>query len=196
MDESVYDMSLQSESNPNIFIKKDWISILDNQNGVYLENQCVIDTSQLSNSKKWMNYREAYLMVPLILSVGCTTNANTVAPNTAAPSIDCGISLKNWYGSVIHSISLDVNGSTIIQQTPFQSLWNTFKLMTTLSFQDVLTFGPTIGFFPDNSASVKYYGSANTNGLGTCNNQNLQSFPTIVGAYNVQEPFNRGFYES
>ena len=32
MDESVYDVSLQSESNPNIFIKKDWISILDNQN--------------------------------------------------------------------------------------------------------------------------------------------------------------------
>ena len=38
MDESVYDMSLQSESNPNIFIKKDWISILDNQNGNYSGN--------------------------------------------------------------------------------------------------------------------------------------------------------------
>ena len=69
MDESVYDMSLQSESNPNIFIKKDWISILDNQNGVYSGNQCVIDTSQLSNSNKWLNYREAYLLVPLILVV-------------------------------------------------------------------------------------------------------------------------------
>ena len=45
MDESVIDMSLQSESNPNIFIKKDWISILDNQNGNYSGNQCVIDTS-------------------------------------------------------------------------------------------------------------------------------------------------------
>ena len=194
MDESVYDMSLQSESNPNIFIKKDWISILDNQNGNYSGNQSVIDTSQLSNSNKWINYREAYLACPLIVSVGCTTNVAGVAFGTSATSIDYGVSLKNWYGSIIHSVSLDINGSTVIQQNPFQSLWNTFKLMTTLSFQDVLTFGPTIGFYPDNSSSVKFVGASNTAGLGTCNNQNLQSFPPILN-YNAQEPFNRGFYE-
>ena len=154
----------------------------------------MIDTSQLSNSNKWMNYREAYLAVPLLVTVGCTTSSTGVAFGTSGTSIDFGVSLKNWYGSIIHSVSLDINGSTVIQQTPFQSLWNTFKLMTTLSFQDVLTFGPTIGFYPDNSSSVKYQGAASTGGLGTCNNQNLQSFPSIVN-YNAQEPFNRGFYE-
>ena len=33
MDSIVYDMSSQSETDPNIFIKKDWVTILDNQNG-------------------------------------------------------------------------------------------------------------------------------------------------------------------
>ena len=195
MDESVYDMSLQSESNPNIFIKKDWISILDNQNGVYSGNQCVIDTSQLSNSNKWLNYRESYILVPLMLSLGCTTSIATVAPATAGTSLDNGLSLKNWYGSIIHSIALDINGSTVIQQTPFQSLWNTFKLITTLSFQDVLTFGPTIGFYPDNSSSVKFYSAAATNGIGTCNNSNLGTFPVVSAAFNANETFNRGIYE-
>ena len=44
----------KAKANPNIFIKKDWISILDNQNGVYSGNQCVIDTLQLSNSNKFL----------------------------------------------------------------------------------------------------------------------------------------------
>ena len=57
MDEIVYDMSKQSEASPQIFVKKDWINILDNQNGSYNGNQSVIDTSQLSNSNKYMNYR-------------------------------------------------------------------------------------------------------------------------------------------
>ena len=114
MDESVYDMSLQSESNPEIFIRKDWISILDNQNGVYTGNQCVIDTSQLSNSNKWMNYREAYLQVPMIISLSSVTTTDGFNPATAGSSVDYGISLKNWYGSIIHSVSLDINGSTVI----------------------------------------------------------------------------------
>ena len=120
MEQNVYDMSLQSESNPNIFIKKDWISILDNQNGIYTGNQSVIDTSQLSNSNKFMNYREGYLMCPLLLTLGSSAGATAFNPSTQF--VDSCLSLKNWYGSVIHFISLDLNGSTIIQQTAFQSL--------------------------------------------------------------------------
>ena len=198
MDESVYDMSLQSESNPNIFIKKDWISILDNQNGVYSGNQCVIDTSQLSNSNKWMNYREAYLQVPLLLTLGSTADGVEFLPlsGTSNAFFDSSLSLKNWYGSVIHSVSLDINGSTIIQQTPFQSLWNTFKLMTTLSFQDVIGIGGTIGFYPDNSTSFDFNAAVQPGGLGTCNNINLFAGQVVSGvALMANDTFNRGILE-
>lgn len=43
MDNIVYDMTSQSEAEPNIFIKKDWVTILDNQNSIYSSNQSVID---------------------------------------------------------------------------------------------------------------------------------------------------------
>ena len=195
MDETVYDMSQQTNSNPSIFLKKDWISILDNQNGVYTGNQCVIDTSQLSNSNKWMNYSEGYLAVPLLLTLGATTQSVNFVPATKETSADYALSLKNWYGSVIHSISVDLNGATVIQQTGFQSLWNTFKLMTTLSYNDLLTFGPTIGFYPDTSSSFEFYASNSASGVGVCNNKNANIVPVVTGALNALETFNKGFYE-
>lgn len=198
MDKIVYDMSSQSESEPNIFIKKDWVTILDNQNSVYSSNQSVIDTSQFSNSNKWINYREAYFTVPMLLTLTQTSSATltTFLPNNAANSCDYALGLKNWYGSIIHSFSVDLAGTTIIQQTPFQSLWNTFKLLTTLSYQDLLTIGPSIGFYPDNSSSWSYNNAVGLNGsIGVSNTTNAISNPVVSGAFNSLETTNNGLYQ-
>ena len=196
MDAIVYELSSMSESDPNIFIKKDWVSILDNQNANYAGNQAVIDTSQLSNSNKWINYREGYLTIPLQLCLSTATASHAFAPQTAGTSVDYGVGLKNWYGSVIHSISVDLAGSTIIQQTPFQSLWNNFKLLTTLSYQDLLTLGPSIGFYPDNSASWSYSTIASVYGsVGVSNNVNNFRAPVLTGAANSFEITNTGLYQ-
>lgn len=198
MDSIVYDMSSQSETDPNIFIKKDWVTILDNQNSIYSSNQSVIDTSQFSNSNKWINYREAYFTVPMLLTLTQTSSGTltTFLPNTAANSCDYALGLKNWYGSIIHSFSVDLAGTTIIQQTPFQSLWNTFKLLTTLSYQDLLTIGPSIGFYPDNSASWTYNNAIGLNGsIGVSNTTNSISNPIVSGAFNALETTNNGMYQ-
>ena len=195
MDSVVYDLSSQTEAEPNIFIKKDFVSILDNQNANYSGNQCVIDTSQLSNSNKWIGYREGYLTIPMQLCLTTATASNTFNP-TAANSVDYGVGLKNWYGSIIHSISVDLGGTTIIQQTPFQSLWNNFKLLTTLSYQDLLTIGPSIGFYPDNSSSWSYNSAASVYGsIGVSNNVNNFIAPVVTGAANSLEQSNTGMYQ-
>ena len=170
-DKLVFDLSQEIEGSPAVFVKKDWVSILDNQNGIYSSNQCVIDTSQLSNSNKYMSYREAYLNVPLLLTaVSDNAAATTFVPSATATSADYAFGLKNWFGSVIHSITLDYNGTTIVQQTPFINMWNSFKLMTTLSWGDVATIGATIGFYPDDPLSFGFFPTATTFGSGTCNN--------------------------
>jgi hypothetical protein len=112
-DKLVFDLSQEIEGSPNVFVKKDWLNILDNQNQNYSSNQSVIDTSQLSNSNKYMSYREAYVMMPMMLTLS-TTNG-VFAPATAATSADYAIGLKNWFGSIIHSFTLDYQGTTIIQ---------------------------------------------------------------------------------
>jgi hypothetical protein len=199
MDNIVFDLSSQTEADANIFIKKDYVSILDNQNGIYSSNQSVIDTSQFSNSNKYINYREGYFTIPMLLTLTQSTNTVNFLPLTVASSCDYALGLKNWYGSIIHSFSVDLAGTTIIQQTPFQSLWNTFKLMTSLSYQDLLTIGPSIGFYPDNSSSW-YYSNTNSSttdqsGKGVCNNLNAISNPVVSGALNALETTNNGFYQ-
>ena len=111
-DTLVYDMSSQAEGTPEIFVKKDWLSILDNQNQSYNGNQSVLDSSALANSSKMMNYREAYLMLPLLITATSGQNSQFL-PATAGTSADFSFGLKNWYGSIIHSFTLDYNGTTI-----------------------------------------------------------------------------------
>jgi hypothetical protein len=196
-DKLVFDLSQEVEGAPSVFVRKDWINILDNQNQSYVSNQSVLDTSQLSNSNKWMSYREAYFSVPLLISMAtpqgptltdCTgitvpaagAGGGIFQPATATKSVDMAVGLKNWYGNIIHSFTLDYNGSTIVQQTPFINMWNSFKLMTSLSYQDILTQGPTIGFYPDVAEAVEYYGTINSVGtaVGTLTNETLAAATT------------------
>jgi hypothetical protein len=111
-DTLVFDMSSMSEGTPSVFVRKDWLTILDNQSNNYQGNQSVIDTSQLANSNKYMNYREAYLTVPLLITLSNAAVNTGFAPATAATSADYAIGLKNWYGSIVHSFTLDYNGTT------------------------------------------------------------------------------------
>ena len=187
-DKLVFDLSQEIEGSPNVFIRKDWLNILDNQNQNYNNNQSVVDTSQLSNSNKWMNYREAYFSIPFLMSIGLTDTSNSNSATlpvftTAGQTIDYAYGLKNWFGNIIHSFTLDYNGTTIIQQTPLSNMWNAFKLLTSLSYNDIIISGDTIGFHPDDATSWEFcQGStytlgaqANTatvfrSGMGVCNN--------------------------
>ena len=169
-DKLVFDLSQEVEGSPNVFIRKDWLNILDNQNQNYQNNQSIIDTSQLANSNKYMSYREAYLAIPMLLSVVVPQNSGAVVDFTT--NCDYCVGLKNWFGQIIHSMTLDYNGTTIVQQTPFCNMWNTFKLMTTLSWGDIITQGSTIGFYPDTPTSwfSNSAAAANAQGLNICNN--------------------------
>jgi len=199
-DKLVFDLAQEIEGSPNVFVKKDWLNILDNQNGSYSSNQSVIDTSQLSNSNKYMSFREAYLLMPLTLTVGTILPASAGAfdPDTAASSADYFVGMKNWYGSMIHSITMDYNGTTIIQQTPFCNMWNTFKLMTSLSWADVATQGSMIGFYPDTPDSWTFSNVASVVGLGIGNNTNYSDTGSAIIVSGVFNSFrsargNTGF---
>ncbi len=237
-DKLTFDLSQEVEGTPNVFVRKDWVNILDNANQNYNSNQSVIDTSQLSNSNKYMQYRESYAVVPLLLTIGSGKGDQTFAANNmtnlsfdAQPSVafcgfngatgtestvghDSAIGLKNWFGQIIHSVTLDYNGTTIVQQTPYINMWNSFKLMTSLSLNDVLTQGCKIGFYPDDATSFQYFptGAAGANGIGAtgsassvspspatndfvmpgvCNNSNFL-FDSATNSYSNLQSFNSG----
>jgi len=193
-DSLVYDMSQVSDVQPSVFVKKDWLSILDNQSQNYSGNQCVIDTSQLANSNKYMNYRESYLSVPLLLTLNQTAVGIGIVPTAAATSCDYVLALKNWSGSLIHSLTLDYNGTTIVQQTGFQGIYNTFKLYCSLSMNDVLAEGASIGFYPDDPLAFQLNQTASIDGIGISNNRNsfVANGPIVTGAFNSYTGANAG----
>ena len=207
-DKLVFDLAQEVEGSPNVFIRKDWLNILDNQNQNYNNNQSIIDTSQLSNSNKYMSYREAYFLIPLLMTVESTLgdNAFTAAQawKPASKANDYAVGLKNWFGQIIHSFTLDYNGTTIIQQTPYVNMWNSFKLMTSLSYDDICTQGATIGFYPDDPTSwtwttapddtaVSYKLTANSaNGQGVANNTNALQSVVLKNVASQFAQFNSG----
>ena len=50
-DTMVFEMASSSEASPNIFLRRDFVAIQDNNNQNYSSNQLTIDTSQLANSE-------------------------------------------------------------------------------------------------------------------------------------------------
>ena len=197
MDSVVYEISSNDYKRENIFLSKNWLSTIDLQNGSYSTNQLIIDSSALSNSNRMIGYREGVLILPLLLTLSCTTNAAGFAPATTATSLDWTLGLKSWFGTLVHSMSLEMSGSTIVQVCPYQSMYQNFFLLTSLSWGDVSVLGQSLGFWPDTSLALAYVPTtAAVHGIGVCNNQN---FPVaggaVTGSFNTYETFNQGLYK-
>lgn len=191
----VYNQSVEEAPSSSVMTDKKWLQVLDQNNGSYSSGQSTLETTSLSTSDRFMNYREAYLSVPLVITVGNNTNVNTSGLADATNKSKL-VGLKNSYTSLIHSFSCDLNGTNIIQNTPFSEFYNAFQLMTSLSWDDVKTQGATIGFYPDDSLSATSFTANNVSGIAssTVNNQDLctPNAETIAVLGNIG---NKGFNE-
>jgi hypothetical protein len=109
--------------------------------------------------------------------------------------MDFAVGLKNWYGSIVHSFTVDYNGTTIIQQTPYIGMWNSFRLMTSLSVDDLRTQGATIGFFPDSALSSGVATADGSSALANStsnNNNNPLTSNSLTTVFNQGTTFNEG----
>ena len=194
-DTLVYEMANSSEGSANIFVRKDWVNINDNMSQNYSGNQCVIDTSQLSNSNKYASYREGYLVMPLLLTATNNIVNEGLMENPDAPGTSCdyAFGLKNWFGTIIHNFTLEYNGTTIIQQTPLIPIYNNFRLVSSMDVNTILTLGQSIGFYPDSSLSIGFNEESKKSGTGTFNNVNKGDFTVVSAAFNNYSRFNNGF---
>ena len=189
----VYDMSASPRVEPSVFVKKSWLQVLDDNAQNYSGNQITLQTSAISNSNTYVNMSEAYIQLPLIMTLtSATASAGKMAPATAGTSCDYTLGLRNWLGSLINSLSVEMNGSSLVQVTNFLPLYNNFKLMTTLSWDDVKLMS-SAGFYPDDALSVSFQTGNSENGIGVSNNENGISFPTVTGAFNTYHKGNQGF---
>jgi hypothetical protein len=175
MDNLVFEESINTEVSSSEFVDKQWLYVNDNNNGSY-SGQIVLDTTSLSNSGSYINWSEAFIAIPLVLQAEGSATAIT-----ATNSLDYMMGMKNGFWQILHSMSVEFNNGSIIQQTPFLNVFATFKNLTSWSQNDIQNWGAVCGFCPDTARSWLYNNNShtpasllnfmNTSGQGFCNNR-------------------------
>ena len=84
-DKLVFDLAMESDSSPSVFVRKDWLNILDNQNGNYNSNSSVIETSSLSNSSSSIISLSiiSLAILSIITIISIISYINVVYPKTS-----------------------------------------------------------------------------------------------------------------
>ena len=111
-------MLLKSKEEPysTVFEKTAWLYINDTNNS-YESSTSVIETGALSNSSKYMIYNKAYLSVPFLI--------------TATGSLDgFEVAIKQSFLSLVNSLTVDLNGTSVVQQNQLVDIVNHFQLLT------------------------------------------------------------------
>jgi len=184
MDSIVFEETVNSEVSSSEFVDKQWLYVNDNNNGSY-SSQVVLDTTPLANSGSYINWSEAFILMPLMLQFE-TVVAGDLAAATAADFLGA---LKSGYWNLLHSMSVEFNNGNIIQQVPFMNVFCSFKNITSWSNSDLTDWGSVCGFCPDSSRSWAYLSTAPANtgtlsasGFGLTNNRNAPfvSITTLV----------------
>jgi hypothetical protein len=205
----VFEESVNTEISSSEFIDKQWLFVNDNNNGSY-SSQVVLDTTPLANSGNYINWSEAFILMPLVLQF-----ESAAATMTATNSLDFLGALKSGYWNVLHSLTCEFNNGNIIQQVPFFNVFCSFKNITSWSKDDLTNWGSVCGFYPDKAQTWAYNptdptagSSLSGSGYGLTNNRNgiyistniivdtaypLASNATVSSA-DVREAWNEGFF--
>jgi len=125
----------QEKKYDSVFNKREW-----------LVQTSIIETTSLSNNSKFLDYNSAYLSVPLLITL-TSNGANNDAISTDIPYMKA-VSFKQSFLSMINSITVDLNGQSMIQQNQLIDIYNHFRLLTSESWTSQNRWS-TIGFYPD-----------------------------------------------
>ena len=146
---------------PPLFNKREWLYINDTTTQ-YDQGTSIIETAALSNNDKFLDYNAGYLTVPILITL--TNNTATTAGLAADPATlpyTQSLGFKQSFLSMINSITVDLNGQSMVQQNQLIDIYNNFRLLTNESWTSQNRWS-TIGFYPDLVSEA---------GLSTANNK-------------------------
>ena len=164
-DQLLYEVSNSVEQDGEPFTRRENVYIIDQNNGSYTNNTIIMDCASVSNAGKWADFKNATIVVPLILTMSSVFDFSVIAS-------DFAVGLKNGFHQLISSINVEYNNSSVVQISNLTNMYISYKLNTTLSVDDVVTIGSQIGFFNDSAQSWEYDTLSGRSGQGSINNYN------------------------
>ncbi|KAG2912603.1 hypothetical protein PC114_g8829 [Phytophthora cactorum] len=176
-DQYLYQSSLKSDPEIKVSTGKRVPFVIDLNQGSYQNGVITIDaTAQLNGSEGFASLRDAYIMLPYKVSMKNGSTAQTAAANRFCATLKCG----NW--NVIDSMSLELNGKTIVSMADYKLFWNNIRAQTGYSPQYVEKHGAESFLYPDAAQSVSY--SSGTNSLNGDGYSNTAAFSSSFGTSN------------
>jgi len=173
-DPIIYDKISKEEVKQTPFLDRQILYVQDSNNANYSTNQVVYETQSLSSSGRWLDYSESYLSFPVYMSASCSDNAIQF-DDPGEVHADYLLGLKSGSHQLIHSISLDYNGSNVIQPNGFVNLLTNYNMVTSFSQEDIRKLNASIFFNPpsDGDSWVWSPGARTSFGTGLCDNNNF-----------------------
>ena len=158
------------------YSSKQYQYVNDINSGIYSQNGLTLvqfDLSSIYNSATMVDMSQAFITIPLVQQIAYVSNTTTgalVAPTAGATWSSLG--LKSGYFQLLNGYDIQVNGKTLEQYQGFSNAAITFKMLSTMSQDDLANIGPSLGMGSvlDNWESLRY----NNNFSSTA----TQTFPT------------------
>ena len=165
------------------YVSKSYAVITDDAPGSYGSNVLRYSLSQLFNSAKTVNMREAVIEIPLLLTATCPGGFQV-------NKSDFVLGLKNGYHNLINSFTIQYDGKTVSEQCQNSTFYTSFKMLQTTSETDKVPKSKLKGFVKDESG----WGFTDVNNIGLTNNRISDTYDNqpSTGGYGVRT--NAGLY--
>lgn len=175
-DQFILASSMMPQNSEFITEKRDIITLNDTNGGSYSGGSIIFDGNAISNSGRAADWANSVLAIPTVLKV-----SGDVGDNPA------NVFAASWKNSIhaIHSLSVQISNSTVVEVHEFQNIPCSFKLLTELSKQEMESFKYSYGFNKDNALSL---GIQSANGIyapATYESNNNPNSPATALAANV-----------
>ena len=144
------------------FVSEAFNYVNDINSGVYSGNGSTLvnfDLSSVYNSSRCIDLNRSYATIPIVYCGAYTIpGTNTPLAGLASASYFQQVGLKFNGAQLIHQIELSVNGKTIEQIMPYSNVWNTLRLVSQMSQDELNQYGMSTqcGSKLDNSESLRY----------------------------------------
>jgi len=152
------------------FASKNWNYINDINGGVYQNSSGLslvqFDLSSIYNSTQLIDPSSMFMTIPITVVSAYTNSGGLVAPVTGSFA---STALKTGYFQLVNGCDLQINGRTVEQYVPNLNTYVGFKLLSSMSQDDLNAYGPSLGMGTvlDNWESMIFNGSANARATGT-----------------------------
>lgn len=175
-----YQQTVSPQEPQFIFSDKQVVYVPDSNNGSYPSGVVSFDLTSLANTSKWMDLKNSFISIPLVMELKASAGAFATANVENA----FAMSLKNHVFQLLHSMSLEIGNNSVVNLTNFANIDINYKILNSFSQDDVKNLGPSILFGGlDTPESVSYKGVDAPNGLGECNNKIQETLFTSAGGY-------------